>query len=234
MMGNWYYVDGEGQRHGPLTADVLAELSSTGGIHPGTLVWREGLSEWQPLSGFFDELGIPAAVTSPVLPRAPAGDAANSLPPVAHPEHQKRGMSGCLIAILVAFVAGIVLLAILAAIALPAYQDYVTRATVARTMMTANSISLAASAFQAEHDRCPDNGEGGLLDAGSYATDHVADIRVGPTSDPGRCSVQITLKQGRGRAAGGTYIRLEQDASTGTWHCSSDMGGRNLPSNCRN
>ena len=89
--------------------------------------------------------------------------------------------------------AGIPVLAILAAIALPAYQTYVTRSTVAQAVVMAQSVSLAVSGFQAEYGRCPTNGEGGLGDAASYATDHVASIQVGPMQDASRCSIQVTF-----------------------------------------
>jgi len=46
---NWYYV-ANGQQVGPLTeADFQAALA-TGKVTPATLVWHEGLANWQPYS----------------------------------------------------------------------------------------------------------------------------------------------------------------------------------------
>jgi uncharacterized RDD family membrane protein YckC len=47
-MTQWYYSDYERNRHGPVSAGDLADLHSNGQLAPDTLVWREGLSQWQP------------------------------------------------------------------------------------------------------------------------------------------------------------------------------------------
>lgn len=46
----WYYVQ-EGQRKGPLEASEFEELVRQGTIQPGTMVWREGMADWQPYAG---------------------------------------------------------------------------------------------------------------------------------------------------------------------------------------
>jgi uncharacterized RDD family membrane protein YckC len=43
----WYYVE-QGQQTGPVSDVQLAELVRSGKITANTLVWREGLAEWQP------------------------------------------------------------------------------------------------------------------------------------------------------------------------------------------
>ena len=45
---NWYYDLG-GQRQGPVPEAELDRLLASGTITTGTLVWREGLPDWQPL-----------------------------------------------------------------------------------------------------------------------------------------------------------------------------------------
>lgn len=399
-MSSWFYIDSKGQRHGPVTAEALTDLFNARDIRTDALVWREGLAEWRPLSGFMSELGLPATGLPPPLPEVPTGGTACSpqatarpisnpieaslsqpssgataiivyagfwrrylalvvdqlvlvipllalmvalgfmlglfkrtgedagtlievvyfvtylvIAPLyyglqessrhqatlgkralgikvtdlagnrigfgqalgrwfaaslsyltmyigflmaaftsrkqalhdivastlvtdhwaytAHPERQKHGLSGCLVVVLVVLVAGIPILAILAAIAIPAYQQYLTKATVAQTMATATTVSISVSAFRAENSRCPTNGEGDLGGATSYANDHIASIQIGPMQDGGQCGIQVTLKRMPGGALDGKHIWLEQDASTGTWHCSSDMDDRSLPSACR-
>ena len=70
---NWFYALG-GQQHGPVDDGQLDALATAGTITPDTLVWREGLANWQPLrqarpaSG-----GAPHAGTPPVM--VPAGAA---------------------------------------------------------------------------------------------------------------------------------------------------------------
>jgi len=67
----WYYVSADRQRHGPVGADVLRALAADGSLTATSLVWREGLSEWQPLSTLAAELGLAPGSTPPPLP---AGD----------------------------------------------------------------------------------------------------------------------------------------------------------------
>jgi hypothetical protein len=70
---NWFYAIG-GQQQGPVDDGQLDALAAAGTITPETLVWREGLANWQPLrqarpaSG-----GAPPVVAPPVA--APAGAA---------------------------------------------------------------------------------------------------------------------------------------------------------------
>lgn len=43
----WYYAR-DGRPNGPLTAEEFAQLVADGTITPSTLVWREGMADWQP------------------------------------------------------------------------------------------------------------------------------------------------------------------------------------------
>src|SRR3546814_16051283 len=43
-----YYSDYERNRHGPVGAADLAALHADGQLDPATLVWREGMAQWQP------------------------------------------------------------------------------------------------------------------------------------------------------------------------------------------
>lgn len=47
-MTQWYYSDYERNRHGPVGAADLAVLHADGQLDPATLVWREGMAQWQP------------------------------------------------------------------------------------------------------------------------------------------------------------------------------------------
>ena len=59
-----------------------------------------------------------------------------------HPERQKRGLSGCLVAFLVGMLF-IPILAILAAIAISQYQDYVIRSQVSEAAALADGVKTA-------------------------------------------------------------------------------------------
>ncbi len=46
---NWYYVY-EGQQNGPHSDEALQQLVGSGFVNATTLVWREGMTNWQPLA----------------------------------------------------------------------------------------------------------------------------------------------------------------------------------------
>jgi uncharacterized RDD family membrane protein YckC len=59
---NWYYVDA-GKQAGPVDDTQLQQLAGSGAIQPETLIWREGMANWQP----YREV----AGASPTMPSAP-------------------------------------------------------------------------------------------------------------------------------------------------------------------
>jgi uncharacterized RDD family membrane protein YckC len=61
---NWYYVEA-GQQAGPVDEAQLDELARAGKIQPETLVWREGMANWQPLREARPG-GVPAMAAPPV------------------------------------------------------------------------------------------------------------------------------------------------------------------------
>ncbi len=63
---DWYYA-ANGQQSGPVPPERLAELWWEGQIDEATLVWRDGLAEWQPFETMRAEL--------PLSPAAPASTA---------------------------------------------------------------------------------------------------------------------------------------------------------------
>jgi uncharacterized RDD family membrane protein YckC len=52
---NWYYVE-NGQQNGWFNDSDFAALARTGKIKPDTLVWHEGMADWQPFSQVESEL----------------------------------------------------------------------------------------------------------------------------------------------------------------------------------
>src|SRR3954468_1593053 len=45
-----FYYSLNGQQQGPVSEDQLRQMVATGALTPDTLVWREGMPEWQPLA----------------------------------------------------------------------------------------------------------------------------------------------------------------------------------------
>lgn len=73
----------------------------------------------------------------------------------------------------------VAIVAILAAVALPAYQDYVTRAQVVEAMSLSGGPKVNVAAFHAGHGRFPvDNNEAGLPMASSIAGTYVTSVEV--------------------------------------------------------
>lgn len=73
----WYYADAQRQRQGPLPAEALQQLLTQGHLTPDTLVWREGMPDWQPLRH------LPAlAVATAVAAQDPYAAPASSIEPV--------------------------------------------------------------------------------------------------------------------------------------------------------
>jgi uncharacterized RDD family membrane protein YckC len=60
----WYYIQ-DGQRVGPHDDEEFARLVNSGHIHGRTLVWHEGMANWQAyLSGWGDQAPAPAPPAS--------------------------------------------------------------------------------------------------------------------------------------------------------------------------
>ena len=60
---NWYYAE-NGQHKGPLTDWDFAALARSGAIKPDTLVWRDGLPDWQSLLQLRPDLAAEADAPS--------------------------------------------------------------------------------------------------------------------------------------------------------------------------
>lgn len=79
-MSQWYYTDRERRQYGPVDAGEFVRLYRAGLLDGSTLVWREGLPQWQPLAGLLGELGLREA-PSPYSP--PSANVDVELRPVA-------------------------------------------------------------------------------------------------------------------------------------------------------
>ncbi|MBI3414167.1 MAG: RDD family protein [Verrucomicrobia bacterium] len=60
---NWYYAQAN-QPVGPISEARLVELATAGVVKPETLVWREGMANWQP----FREATLTPPAATPVIP----------------------------------------------------------------------------------------------------------------------------------------------------------------------
>jgi hypothetical protein len=82
---NWFYSEGGAQK-GPVDDAAFRALVANGTIRPDSLVWHEGMADWQPLSAA--EPGLAPQVVPPPTPGAAAAPAAGApLPPGTVPNH---------------------------------------------------------------------------------------------------------------------------------------------------
>ncbi|MGV8961547.1 MAG: pilin [Stenotrophomonas sp.] len=242
-MSQWFYAEGNRERCGPLPSENLVELFRSGRIALDTLVWREGMAEWQPLRAFASELGLTdlpgADLPEAAQPAAPPG--LPPLPPQPTPASinaaapPKRGLSGCAIVAIIAGVGGVLLIAvvgILAAIALPAYQTYTLRAKTAAAYGELAPLKGQVGTFFAEHQRCPVNDDAGFGTPESYVQGDIGSIRIG-RFDNGHCGLEALLQVPGKSELQGKAIWLDYDTDSGQWQCSAEVDDEYLPHECR-
>lgn len=228
-MSQWYYSVGNDQRLGPLSSeDLLAEFRQ-GRIGLDALVWRDGQSQWQPLADFSAELGLTSENGAALPPPLPA--TAVRAPQASAPR-PRSGLSGCMIALIVAAVLAVPVIAILAAIALPSYQQYVVRSKVAGALPVAESHKLALSSHLERQQACPSNGEADFEAPERYAEGTVASITFGEFESD-LCGMEVILAVPGTEAVDGKALWLEYDPADSSWHCSSEIDDKYLPMQCR-
>ena len=152
-----------------------------------------------------------------------------------HPERQKNGGSGAIAAVCILLLGFFVIVPILAAIAIPQYQTYVMRSQVSNAYGSAEALKPNLIEAYRREQRCPTNGEGGLLEAQAYATQFVSAINIGASNnDANQCTLEVTLLS-TNFAINGKHLWLSTSPASGTpgWTCSSDVAEKYLPLKCR-
>jgi type IV pilus assembly protein PilA len=173
-----------------------------------------------------------AAQIGLIVVREPARGPAPPTGPRVVAKAPASAANTAVIVILCVFGGLIVFGAILAAIAIPAYQDYLMRSRVTQAIVAGESLKADVQAFRESEQRCPDNGEGGIGEASSYADAVVASIQVGAhAAGEGACTIVLTLGSDNARLAG-KHLDWTLDAD-GAWQFRSDVEGRYLPRSLR-
>ncbi len=224
MSSQWYYADAKNQQQGPVEAAWLANAFKDGSVAASTLVWREGLAAWVPLSQIARELGL-VVVGAPAIPpawTAPAG-----------PTIVKPSSSNSWIIVVVVLIFGfIAVIGILAAIAVPAYSDYTTRAKIAGAIAQVSPVKVQVAEFFATENRCPSNGEGDIGAPETYASTSLASVNVGAIAKGGGCGIRLTFKNIGARDTQGKQILMTMDSRM-QWQYSSDLPTKSLPASIR-
>lgn len=225
---DWFYHDPGQGRLGPFSADELRNRYRDRRIQLDTLVWRDGMREWQPLDRMGEELELlsvrPDNSVPPPLP--PGGFApATSAPPSGYsparmPAPRKR-MSGCLIALIVCALLAVPVVGVLALIAVPAYDDYLLRSKVAMQIdARAPTIEAGVAQAMAANGHCPSSAR----DIGPAELDGV---NFGDVD--GRCAFQLTVSGIHTDIDGRTVVFVAPASAGGAWDCT----GGDLPAKFR-
>ena len=242
---DWFYhAPGQG-RVGPLSADDLRTRYRDRRIERDTLVWREGMPEWQPLERVADQIDLASVVQDTRLPPPLPPVLPAAMTPVAAPAHAHnarpgyrsaapmpapRRMHGCVIALLIGAGLSIPLLGILAAIALPAYQQYTVRAKLA-SQIEGRAMLLREGTLRARQalGRCPaDAGEAGVMDPAA-----AEGLTVGTVQD-GRCAFEITVRGVDPEVDGRTLLYVAPANADSRWDCTGgDLPAPYRPAACR-
>jgi len=82
-MTQWYYANSKNETQGPVDARIIREKLASGELKPTSLVWHEGMAEWQPLAPLQAELSAADAPATPVP--SPVEHPATSPPEPASP-----------------------------------------------------------------------------------------------------------------------------------------------------
>lgn len=238
-MSQWFYAEANRERRGPVPAEEVAALFRAGQLSADTLVWREGIGDWQPLRNVADELGLqallsPSATLPPGVPPLP--------PPVqalprSHPAMpaRKPATSGWVVFGAIAAVSGVGLLTIiglLAAVAMPAYQQYVLRSRIAAVEVRVAPLKDQVTAFVMRNERCPNNGDEGFGSPESYAADGISQVYIGDFEND-HCGFEARLHMPDQPSLDGKSLWLDYDTQSAAWECSSDADDKHLPLGCR-
>lgn len=232
----WHFANRSGQQQGPVTASDLRAAFERGELDASTLVWRDGFSQWQPLSQVSGELGI-RGTAPPPLPRAmPASPAASTVPaaetrdPLAYvPPPKKRMSRGVLAAILIGVVLVVMApLSIIAAIAISQYQDYVGKSQFSEAMAIADSLKDPVMQHYTDSGTCPTTADAGV---GSLSGRYVA--RVEMPGGPAPCSFVLIFAEREPvtNALRGGRVTFSNTADG--WTCRSGLADKFKPASCR-
>jgi type IV pilus assembly protein PilA len=202
-MAQWFYVDKNQQRIGPMEANVLVDSLRQGQLGTSSMVWCEGMPAWQPLSMHFDALGVPEAMR---IRKAPSGS--------------NKGVWA--IVLIVGGFFGIAILGILVAIALPAYQDYTIRAKVAEAMNKTAPLKLAVAEHMLSDKKCliAEDAAAAAIISG-FDQNSIQSVAIGSLEESGSCAFEITFGINHGLVAGKT-MQFSADTNANNvieWDC---------------
>jgi type IV pilus assembly protein PilA len=217
----WFYINDQQQRIGPCGALVLIDALQNGQVTLDTSIWREGMSDWQPLSMHANEIGV-----TPALERA------------AQRKQKNRGGSNRALSWLVILggltVMCVPILGILLAIAIPAYQDYSIRAKVMQVVNESSRFKSAASEYYIQHHACISDDKAKELGVTHSLAPSIQAVSFSELEN-GDCSIEIALAdQLHPSLVEGKLLFEAAPGDVLKWRClSTTILSKYLPKICR-
>ncbi|UNK48980.1 pilin [Lysobacter sp. S4-A87] len=124
----------------------------------------------------------------------------------------------------------VAIIAILAAIALPAYQDYVTRAQVAEGFGLATGAKLAVALYYGDRGEYPaDNAQAGMAAPASISGRHVQSVTVDNT---GQIEVRFSSNANAKIQSAVLTLQAQNNDGSLSWRCGG-LEAKYLPAPCR-
>lgn len=255
-MIDWYYHDpGEG-RIGPLSAEELRNRFQDRRIQRDTLVWHQGLREWQPLERMAPDIGLETLRVDASRPPPLPANAPASAPIPAHastttsrttsrgkysraPLREKKTLPTAAIVLIVAGVVGIPALLMLGSMTLSGYRDYARRATQLGAMDgLANGLKQVAGDYALHTGSCLRNDDPRVVNLRNEIRQRFsAEVRFA-TIDGG-CAFEVAInpsKPGDATPLDGRTLRYEgyRDGNEFAWECSGGtLAEEDRPHECR-
>jgi len=249
-MIDWYYHDpGEG-RIGPLSAQELRTRYQDRRIQRDTLVWHDGLREWQPLERMAPDLGLETlqvdASRPPPLPANAAAATASAASPAASraisrgkysrtPLRNKKTLPTAAIVLVVAGVLGIPAFLVLGSVMLSGYRDYAQRATrMGAVDGLANGLKQVVGDYALRTGSCLRNDDPRVVDVRKQIRRRFsADVRFAAIE--GGCAFEVAINAD-GAPVDGKTLRYEgyRDGDEFAWECSGGtLPEEERPYECR-
>lgn len=250
-MIDWYYHGPAEGRVGPLSAEELRQRYLDRRIQRDTLVWHQGLREWQPLERMALDIGLDRMQQDASKPPPLPSNSAIPMPPGMHPVasrttaggkysraplRQKKTLpTGAIVLIVVAVVA-IPALLVMGSVMLPAYQDYARRATSTGAIEgLSNGLKQVVGDYAVRTGRCPSNDDPRLAQVRREIHQRFSmDVRF--ASIEGGCAFEVAI-DADGKPIDGKSVRYEgyPDDGAFVWQCDGgDLPGPYRPHECRN
>lgn len=130
----------------------------------------------------------------------------------------------------------VAIIGILAAVALPAYQDYITRAKVSEVMGLASAAKTSMSEYYVSMGSMPTNADAAGVNLATAQSTYVSSIAFSRTSTT-VAQIMYTINAtgiGNSQASGTIVLIGTGNPGVGvSWDCGGGIANKYLPANCR-